>query len=308
MKQKLLSLLAAGLMVFSIVGCKNANSGNNSSSQFVPDEEGEDEVSEELVMPTNVTEWELDDTDYDSLNDAPTNMIRVFYHRNDNNDSYTNYRYWRIWAWDPDGGNGWWYEFTKYNAFGVICEIPVSAVAANGTSLDKLGMVITTCASQTATWSGTYSKDPDSDLIAEINANNPGGIQRLYVKTATPTVYYTQESVFMSTLEYARYTDMKTVRVVFSSSKSDFKLYKPRFTVTKNGETISSFAIEDYKLSKSGGGYQGAANLVFDKEFDYYDQYQLLQNEERVRPHESFIPEGIRCNTTRRNSFEDGFL
>lgn len=275
MKQKLLSLLAAGLMVFSIVGCKNANSGNNSSSQFVPDEEGEDEVSEELVMPTNVTEWELDDTDYDSLNDAPTNMIRVFYHRNDNNDSYTNYRYWRIWAWDPDGGNGWWYEFTKYNAFGVICEIPVSAVAANGTSLDKLGMVITTCASQTATWSGTYSKDPDSDLIAEINANNPGGIQRLYVKTATPTVYYTQESVFMSTLEYARYTDMKTVRVVFSSSKSDFKLYKPRFTVTKNGETISSFAIEDFKLSKSGGGYQGAANLVFDKEFAYSDQVSV---------------------------------
>lgn len=280
MNKKFLTLLATMMMSLSIMGCKSKN--NNGSSSIIDDEYGEDEVAEELVLPKNVTDWELDETDYDSLAEQPTNLIRVFYHRNDNTDTYSNYKYWRIWAWDTNGGNGWWYEFTKYNAYGVICEIPVSAVAANGVSIDKMGIVITTCASQTATWSGTYSKDPDSDLFAEINASNPGGIQRVYCKSGSESVYYNQESAFMSTLDYARYTDMSVIRVIFQTSRKDFQLYRPRFNITKNGSKVTNFTIEDFKSTKSGGGYQVAANLVFDVPFQYTDtvkvNYRIAEN------------------------------
>ena len=274
MNKKIFTLAATLMMSLSIMGCQN-KSGSNGSSSIIEDEYGEDEVAEELVLPKNVTDWELDDTNYDSLAEQPTNLIRVFYHRNDNTDTYANYKYWRIWAWDTNGGNGWWYEFTKYNAYGVICEIPVSAVAANGVSIDKMGIVITTCASQTATWSGTYSKDPDSDLFAEINASNPGGIQRVYCKSGTESVYYSQESAFMSTLDYARYTDMSVIRVIFNTSKKDFQLYKPRFNITKNGEKVSNFTINDFKSTKNGGGFQVAANLVFDQPFAYTDAVKI---------------------------------
>ena len=278
MKRKIYSILASLSLIITLVGCNkgsgkssDASGSTGSSSTSEEDDFGPDEVAEELVLPTNVTDFTLDETDYDSLAEQATNTIRVFYHRNDNTDTYSNYKYWRIWAWDMDGGNGWWYEFTKYNAFGVICEIPVADVAANGTSIQNLGMVITTCSSQTATWTGTYSKDPDSDLHAEVNASNPGGIQRIYVKTGTASVYYTQESVFMSTMEYARYNDMKTIRAVFVTGNKDFAFYKKRFTITKNGEAVTNFSLTDIKMTKSGGGYQAAVSIVFEQPFEMSD-------------------------------------
>ena len=263
MKSKFLTLFTSLALIVTLIGCKGKNN--------VDDDYGEDEVAEELVLPTGVTYYQLDDTDYDSLPEQATDMIRVFYRRNDATNDYENYRQWRIWAWDKNGGNGWWYEFTKYNAYGVICEIPVSAVAANHTSISKLGMVVTNCESQTATWEGRYNKDPNCDLDADINATNPGGIQRLYVKSATETVFYTQESVFMSTMQYAKMMDYKTVRVIFSTTKEDFKLYKKRFTVLQNDTGIEDFSIEDFKSTKTGSTYQVAANLVFNKNFSIYD-------------------------------------
>jgi len=255
---RFLTLLAASLL---LVGCGAGNSSGGGN------DEGEDEIVEDLPMPTSVTQYELDDTDYDSLEEEPTKLIRIYYHRNDGNDTYSNYFPWRIWAWDAGGGNGWWREFTKYDAFGVICDIPISEIAANGVSMDKLGAVITTCSSTTATWSGTYSKDPEADILGEISPVNPGGIQRLYVKTGIATFYPTQEAVFMSSLSYARIDDNKTIRTVFSTQKSDFKLYKSRFAVSLNNEEVTDYSIQNFSISKSGGSYQASADLVFDKEF-----------------------------------------
>ena len=280
MKRKLITILASLALVVTLVGCKGKN--NNSSNDNHDDEFGEDEVAEELTLPTGVTSYELDDTDYDSLPEQPTELIRVFYRKNDATTDYENYRGWRIWAWDKNGGNGWWHEFTKYNAYGVICDIPVSSVAANGTSISKLGMVMTNCSSQTSTWEGSYNKDPNCDLDADIKATNPGGIQRIYVKSATESVFYTQESVFMSSLEYAKLNDYKTVRPIFVTTKSNFQLYKKRFTILKNGEEVTNFNIQDFKLTKSGGSYQGAANLVFDSNFNLNDdivvKYRVAEN------------------------------
>jgi len=269
MSKKLFVFLFTAAMSLGVLGCKSKEANNSSS--IVEEEYGEDEVGEELVLPTNVTRYTLDETDYDSLQEKPTDTIRIFYHRDDNTNDFENYRSWRIWAWDMNGGNGWWHEFTKYNAYGVICEIPVSEVAANGSSITKLGFVITTCSSTTATWTGSYSKDPDCDLSAMIKPTNPGGIQRVYAKTKTETVFYTQESAFMSTLDYTRYVDMSTIRAIFVTTHEDFKIYRPRFDITKNGQKVSDFTITDFTITKSGGGYQAAANLNFSKPFEYTD-------------------------------------
>ncbi len=268
-------------MVVTLVGCKK---GNSSSDDF-DNGPGEDEVAEELVLPTGVTYYELDDTDYDSLPEKPTELIRVFYRKNDATNDYENYRQWRIWAWDKNGGNGWWHEFTKYNAYGVICDITVSSVAANGTSISKLGMVMTNCSSQTATWEGSYNKDPNCDLDADIKATNPGGIQRIYVKSATESVFYTQESVFMSSLDYAKLNDYKTVRPIFVTTKSDFQLHRQRFTILRNGQEVTNYKIQDFKLTKSGGSYQAAANLVFDSNFNLNDDVVV-----KYRVAENYIP------------------
>ncbi|HNX15931.1 MAG TPA: type I pullulanase [Bacilli bacterium] len=253
MKNKLLALLAAAVMTVSLVAC--------GGQAYGPDEE-----DVELTLPSSVTAFELDDTDYDSLTDAETDTIRVFYRRNDNNETYSNYARWRIWAWDTNGGTGWWYEFTKYNAYGVICDIPVSAVAADKTSIDNIGIVITTCQSTGATWEGTFSKDPDTDLFGEISASNPGGIQRLYAKSSTARLFYTQSSVFMSTISTVRYVDKRTLYVLFDTSKADFKLYAPRFDIKINGVAETAFTMKDAITKKVANVIFAECNLVFKKD------------------------------------------
>jgi pullulanase len=258
MKKKLFALLASAVMTIGLVACGGESYG--------PDEE--DVV---LTLPTQVTAFELDETDYDSLIEETTDVIRVFYRRNDNNESYSNYDKWRIWAWDTDGGNGWWYEFTKYNAYGVICDIPVADVAANGESISNIGIVITTCQSQTATWSGTYSKDPDSDLLGEVAPTNPGGIQKLYAKSSTTRLFYTQSSVFMSTMSTVRYVDKRTVYVMIDTNKTDFKIYSRRFEVFINGLAETSFSVEDSITKKVANVIFAECNLVFKKDINISD-------------------------------------
>lgn len=258
MKKKLFALLASVVMTIGLVACGGEGYG--------PDEE--DVV---LTLPTQVTAFELDETDYDSLIEETTDVIRVFYRRNDNNESYSNYDKWRIWAWDTDGGNGWWYEFTKYNAYGVICDIPVADVAANGESISNIGIVITTCQSQTATWSGTYSKDPDSDLLGEVAPTNPGGIQKLYAKSSTTRLFYTQSSVFMSTMSTVRYVDKRTVYVMIDTNKTDFKIYSRRFEVFINGLAETSFSVEDSITKKVANVIFAECNLVFKKDINISD-------------------------------------
>ena len=245
------------------------------SSAPVADDEGPDEVAEELKMPTSVTSFELDDTDYSSLEDEPTKLIRIHYRRKDANDTYSNYKGWRIWGWDVNGGNGWWYEFTKYNAYGVICDIPVNEVAADKTSITKLGTVVTTCSSTTATWTGSYNKDPDSDLFADIDAVSPGGIQRLYITSGVASYFYSQEAVFMSTLNVARIVGEKLIRLTFSTHREDFKVYPKRLEVKVNGKVVDDYELEETNITKTGGTYQATAALRFSEGYKISDNIEV---------------------------------
>lgn len=247
---KLCFLLMALLTGFSLAACG-------------ADEYGPDEKNVQLTLPTAVTDYVLDTTDYSTQPNELTDTIRVLYRRNDNNDSYSNYAGWRIWAWDKGGGgNGWWYEFTKYNEYGIICDIPMSEFAANGTSTDEIGVVITTCASTTSNWEGSYSKDPDCDLVGEVSAYNLGGIQMLYAKSKIERFFYSLQSVFMSTLSSARYVDEKTIQVFINASHKDFKAYAKRFTILINNEPYTSFSIQNEKTITSGSSYSVQLQLA----------------------------------------------
>ena len=280
--QKLSKLLATLLIPFMLASCSGGELPSSSTSQPV-DEEGVDEVVEPLVMPTNVTAFTLDDTDYDSLEEAPTDMIRIFYRRNDVVNTYENYIGWRIWAWDSGGGgNGWWYEFTKYNAYGVICEIPMSEVAANKTSTSQIGIVITTCESTTATWEGEYSKDPNADVMCDVMPDNKGGIQRFYVKSGLANAFKTQDSVFMTMVDYVRKDTTKDLRIVYTTPHEDFKIYRKRLTIKINGKEVNDYEIKDFKLTFKGGGYQAAATITCAKAFamdsDIQVSYRVTEN------------------------------
>ena len=65
MNKKILPLLTSLALTVTLVGCNPSN--NNDDGEF-----GEDEVAEELTLPTNVTYYTLDETDYDSLSEQAT--------------------------------------------------------------------------------------------------------------------------------------------------------------------------------------------------------------------------------------------
>ena len=216
MKKKFAFIITSLLSISLLAGCGKGNKEDKKDDEPPASEDfsgpGEDEKAEELVLPTGVTGYTLDETDYSTQPEKPTEMIRIHYRQKTVYSDYSNYEGWKIWAWDSGGGGaGWWRHFTKYDAYGVICELPVSEIAANGQSIDKIGMVFTDCPSETATWEGTYSKEPNEDVLAELKANNPGGVQEIYVRGNAPVAFFNQDSVFLSSLSYAYFSSETSI-------------------------------------------------------------------------------------------------
>lgn len=236
-----MAIAVLGLSTIGLSACPNR-----------PDDSGYGtEPAINLTMPKNVTKYELDTTDYSKQEEKKTDTIKIFYHRNDNDDQYSNYFKYRLWIWDKgNGGNGWWYEFTKYNKYGVIAEIPLKDITGEeGKLTSEIGMVITTCQSQTATWEGTYSKDPDGDIIAEVQGMNKGGVQCIYTITKKARAFYREESPFRSNLSYTRYADKKTVHVVFDCPDKTFVPKNKSFELTVNGEKVTDFTVGEFDKS-----------------------------------------------------------
>ena len=289
--KKGLKLITTFLAVLALASCNN-NSGGGSPSggeeteqekidrENILDTGGVDETAPNLSMPKSVTAYEKDTTNYDSLEEEATSLIRIFYRRKDNLDDYSNYYGWRIWAWDAGGGSGAWYNFTKYNEYGVICDIPVSSIAGNGTSISNLGIVITNCDHDD--WTGSYSKDPQSDVLGEVNAINPGGIQQMYVISGDATFYYSLGSVFMSTLKYARVINTSKLRLTFATTKKDFHIYRDRLTIKLNDELFTGYHLEDFKKTQSGSSYQVSVAAIFNNPIDLSDvvdvSYRVASN------------------------------
>ena len=235
--KKTISTLCSLMFILPLVGC-----GATDDSKYGH------ETPIDLKMPSNVSKYDLDTTDYSTQEEKTTDTIKIYYHRNDNDEEYSNYYRYRLWIWDKaGGGNGWWYEFSKYNEYGVIAEIPLKDITGQeGKLTSEIGMVITTCQSQTATWEGTYSKDPDGDIIAEINATNKGGVQCIYTISKKVRAFYSLTSPFRPNLSYVRYSSENTIYVSFDTPDKQFAPKTNNFEMKINGEPYTGFRVGLY--------------------------------------------------------------
>ena len=205
-------------------------------------EEGPDDKPTELTPAGNViAKYTLDPTDYSSMPLSETTHVRLHYRRNDDtlNDRAC-YDPWNVWAWDmTNGGNGDAYDFTGYDDYGVYADLDLKLISG-GKDIEKLGFIVRT---------DNWSKDPDGDRSIDIEAQTPGGIQNVYVRTTESTVFYTQENACKSIVSYVMLSDAKTVSVYFKPLSSEFKAYAPRFSMTVNGNEYKGFTMGEYDAS-----------------------------------------------------------
>ncbi len=205
-------------------------------------DEGPDDKPIDLEPAGNViSKYTKDDTDYSSLPDAPTSVVRLHYRRNDDSTNDRScYQPWNVWAWDmANGGNGEAYEFTGYDDYGVYADLDLSVIS-EGLGTDKLGFIVRT---------DNWSKDPDGDRSIDVLPETPGGLQNVYVRTTESTVFDTQENALKSLISYAMLRDARTISVYFKPLSSDFRSYSPRFAMTVNGAEYTGFTMGEYDTS-----------------------------------------------------------
>ena len=216
-------------VTFILGGCANAN-------------EGPDDVPIKLVPAGDViSKYSKDGTDYASLPEEPTKTVRLHYRRNDDTENNrSSYQPWNVWAWDmTNGGNGAAYEFTGYDDYGVYADLDLNAISG-GKAIDKLGFIVRT---------DTWSKDPDGDRSIDIKETAPGGLQNVYVRTAESTVFDNQDNACKSIVSYAMLRNSKLVSVYFKPLSNEFRSYRPRFSITVNGEDYTKFTMGEYDAS-----------------------------------------------------------
>ncbi len=229
--KRYLSIVLCFILLASLIlgGCNNAG-------------EGPDDVPLKLVPAGNViSKYKKDDTDYASLPDAETKIVRLHYRRTDDTENdRSSYQPWNVWAWDmTNGGNGAAYEFTGYDDYGVYADLDLNVIG-DGKKIDKLGFIV-----RTENW----TKDPDGDRSIDINETSPGGLQNVYVRTAEATVFDNQENACKSIVSYAMLKTANQISVYFKPLANDFKSYQKRFYITVNGEDYTKFTMGEYDAS-----------------------------------------------------------
>lgn len=182
--------------------------------------------------------YTYDNTDTSSLPVEATKTIRVHYHRNDNTDGkYENYEKWVIWCWDSANGQGGaWYDFNKYDDFGVWQDISISTVS-NNKETDQLGFIVCT---------KNWTKDIDKDRYFDIEPTSAGGIQHVYLRQNVDKIYNSLKAATSNSLSYARMADETHIRAIFSVVDNSFVADKASFKVTIDGQPTVEYTIADY--------------------------------------------------------------
>ena len=242
MKNKILILVAwlcVAALLLGFIGCSGKDEDAANGTQTVAADEGPDDIPIQLVPAGDVIEkYAKDDTDYSSLPEEPTKIVRMHYRRNDDsNNDRSSYRAWNVWAWDmTNGGNGEAYDFTGYDDYGVYVDLDLSVISG-GKEIEKLGFIVRT---------DNWSKDPDGDRSIDILPSTHGGLQNVYVRTGESTVFDTQENACKSIVSYALLKASDRISVYFKPLANDFKPYVPRFAVNINGSDYTSFTMDEY--------------------------------------------------------------
>ena len=229
-KKTIIALFTLAVMLLSFAACSGSG------------DEGPDDVPIQLVPAGDViAKYTKDPTDYASLPEEATKIVRLHYRRNDDTtNDRSSYQAWNVWAWDmTNGGNGAAYEFTGYDDYGVYADLDL-AVISGGKGLDKLGFIVRT---------DNWAKDPDGDRSIDIAETAHGGVQEVFVRTNESTVFETQGNACKSIVSYAALKASDRISVYFKPLSDEFRPYSARFSINVNGEDYTRFKMEEYDAS-----------------------------------------------------------
>ena len=229
MKNGRLFLVSALVVAaFGVVSCNKQNTDSNES--------------EKPVVPV-VDNYTKETTTYSDKPSSATNMVRFHYHRKGDDGSLADYVKWSIWVWDSgNGGEGARYQFKTYDDFGVICDVDLSKVYANGTtSTAQIGFIVSTV---------NWTKDIDENRYIDIKEQSPGGCQEVYLIQGNSKVFDDAESTTVSTLGNARYDSLSQITFTVKPADDNFAFDKNAVSVTVNGNEVKNFTVGDYASKK----------------------------------------------------------
>lgn len=235
--RKIISLLLASLMVFSIVGCGSKKVNSNVTDAPTEETTSEVKTEAETDAPTKAPE------------NLPTELtLNVHYLRTDGN-----YTGWNVWLW-PEGGDGNAYQFgTEADDKGVV----TTATFPAGTS--KLGYIV-----RLNEWE---KKDVESDQFVELTGIIAGTVD-IYITSGTAgcEIVPGEDCVKGISIKKAELDgDFKTINVVFTEE------YTTDHEITvkdANGEDIS---VESVKT----GTDATKATVTLKEEVDKFGKYTI---------------------------------
>ena len=227
LKKTTLSILTSVTMLLLLTSCGNGSSGGDSGG-----DEG----------PAKVDNYTKETETYKDKPEATTTKVRFHYRRKDDDGSLSSYVKWQIWSWDTaNGGNGAWYEFTKYDDYGVICDITLADVAKDGNFTSQIGFIVSTV---------NWTKDGDADRYVDVLSKAPGGVQEVYLYQGKTNIYNDPDSPFLDTLGYATLNSLNEVLVTFKPNDSSFAFNASKLVVKKNGSIVNNYTVGSYASKK----------------------------------------------------------
>ena len=215
------------LAAFGVVSCSNNQQSSEPEQPLVP-------VVDNYAKETNI---------YSDKPLANTSKVRFHYHRKGDDGSLADYIKWSIWVWDSgNGGNGDRYQFKTYDDFGVICDVDLDKVYANGaTSTSQIGFIVSTV---------NWTKDIEENRYIDIKEQAPGGVQEVYLIQGNSKVFDDAESTTVSTLGNARYDSLSQITFTVKPADDTFSFDAKRVSVTVNEQEVNNFTVGDYASKK----------------------------------------------------------
>lgn len=189
-----------------------------------------------------ISKYTYDNTDYSTMEDAEVTTVRFYYHRNDNTDgTYSCYQNYRVYIWDPiNGGAGKFYDFDKYNSYGVFKDIVLDEKFPN-VDVTRLGFLITT---------ESWNKDVSEDRFVDISEVDHGGVQTLYLRTGDAKIFDNPKTAMKSNIKYARLVNDNQISLIINAFEKKTKMVTKNISVKVNGEPIK-ISVEDKSTTKA---------------------------------------------------------
>ena len=223
-KSILLPILALSLSTVGIIGCGSSSDGGGG--------------------PAIVDNYTKETEYYADKPEATTTKVRVHYHRKDDDGSLYSYVKWSLWVWDTgNGGNGDRYQFKTYDDFGVICDLDLATVAAEGyTTTTQIGFIVST---------ENWSKDIDADRYIDIKPQAPGGVQEVFLVQGNSKIFDTAEAASLSTLGFARVDALNQLYVTFRPADGGFEFKKNNLKVLVDGTEVAVNTYSEYNVKNN---------------------------------------------------------